>query len=110
MTGAIALAVQATQHAAIAEGAASAAAHAPDASQLSDRTPPPAQLKAKAGKSVRTRTGCLTCRDRHLKCDEGAPVCQNCLKSNRECRRGMRINWIDTQVKNPPHLIPPTGT
>ncbi|KAL2159494.1 hypothetical protein VTH06DRAFT_2499 [Thermothelomyces fergusii] len=26
-----------------------------------------------AAKSKRVRTGCLTCRERHLKCDEGAP-------------------------------------
>ncbi|KAJ4296907.1 hypothetical protein N0V90_006955 [Kalmusia sp. IMI 367209] len=105
MAGAIALAMQATQHASIAEAAN--AAHDMQQPEAQEHTPP-AQSKAKSGKSTRTRTGCLTCRDRHLKCDEGAPSCQNCLKSNRECRRGMRINWIDTQVKNPPHLIPPT--
>ncbi|KAE8348091.1 hypothetical protein BDV28DRAFT_113466 [Aspergillus coremiiformis] len=33
----------------------------------------------------RTKTGCLTCRKRRIKCDEGHPVCRNCLKSKREC-------------------------
>ncbi|KAL2262547.1 hypothetical protein VTK26DRAFT_974 [Humicola hyalothermophila] len=54
------------------------------------------------GKSKRVRTGCLTCRERHLKCDERVPECNNCLKSNRECRRGVRLNFIDVQVKEPP--------
>ncbi|KAI1504512.1 hypothetical protein F5X99DRAFT_17302 [Biscogniauxia marginata] len=33
----------------------------------------------------RTKTGCLTCRKRRIKCDEQHPVCKNCLKSKREC-------------------------
>lgn len=60
------------------------------------------------GKSKRVRTGCLTCRERHLKCDEGAPDCNNCRKSNRECKRGIRLNFIDIQVKDPP-CLPPTA-
>lgn len=58
-------------------------------------------------KSRRVRTGCLTCRERHLKCDEGMPHCNNCRKSNRECKRGVRLNFIDTRVEQPP-VIPPT--
>lgn len=33
----------------------------------------------------RTKTGCLTCRKRRIKCDEGHPTCKNCLKSKRDC-------------------------
>ncbi|KAK3991025.1 transcriptional regulatory protein moc3 [Cladorrhinum sp. PSN332] len=33
----------------------------------------------------RTKTGCLTCRKRRIKCDEGHPTCNNCKKSKREC-------------------------
>ncbi|ORY13478.1 hypothetical protein BCR34DRAFT_586445 [Clohesyomyces aquaticus] len=33
----------------------------------------------------RTKTGCLTCRKRRIKCDEAHPVCRNCQKSKREC-------------------------
>lgn len=33
----------------------------------------------------RTKTGCLTCRKRRIKCDEGRPTCNNCLKSKRQC-------------------------
>lgn len=59
-------------------------------------------------KSRRVRTGCLTCRERHLKCDEAAPDCLNCRKSSRECKRGVRLNFIDVQVRDPP-LLPPTA-
>ena len=61
-----------------------------------------------SSKPKRVRTGCLTCRERHLKCDEGMPICVNCRKSNRQCKRGVRLNFIDTQVQNPPYLIPQT--
>ncbi|KAL8936219.1 MAG: hypothetical protein Q9211_004289 [Gyalolechia sp. 1 TL-2023] len=33
----------------------------------------------------RTKTGCLTCRKRRIKCDEHHPQCKNCQKSKREC-------------------------
>ncbi|KAI5799580.1 hypothetical protein FPQ18DRAFT_365693 [Pyronema domesticum] len=54
----------------------------------------------------RVRTGCLTCRERHLKCDEGTPDCQNCRKSNRTCKRGVRLNFIDIQTEQPPFVVP----
>lgn len=61
-----------------------------------------------APKPKRVRTGCLTCRERHLKCDEGLPTCLNCTKSGKICKRGMKLNfhWID--VKNPT-ILPPTA-
>ncbi|KAG9236339.1 hypothetical protein BJ875DRAFT_482334 [Amylocarpus encephaloides] len=70
-----------------------------------DATDPPVVV---VSKPKRVRTGCLTCRERHLKCDEGLPECQNCRKSSRKCKRGVRLNFIDTQVKSPP-IIPPTA-
>ncbi|KAF6236697.1 hypothetical protein HO173_004988 [Letharia columbiana] len=33
----------------------------------------------------RTKTGCLTCRKRRIKCDETHPACRNCQKSKRDC-------------------------
>ena len=62
-------------------------------------------------KAKRTRTGCLTCRERHLKCDEALGRCLNCRKSDRICRRGVRLNFIDIQTVAPPHIIDrPHGT
>ncbi|PTU25368.1 hypothetical protein P175DRAFT_0498486 [Aspergillus ochraceoroseus IBT 24754] len=58
-------------------------------------------------KQRRVRTGCFTCRERHLKCDEAQGQCQNCRRSGRICRRGIRLNFIDTQTVTPPHYIKP---
>ncbi|OJJ47037.1 hypothetical protein ASPZODRAFT_15721 [Penicilliopsis zonata CBS 506.65] len=35
---------------------------------------------------MRSRTGCLTCRQRKLKCDEQKPQCSQCRRGARECR------------------------
>ena len=67
-----------------------------------------AEAPPTASKPRRVRTGCLTCRKRHLKCDEAFPLCMNCKKSNRECKRGIRLNFHDTTVKEPPQLLPRT--
>jgi hypothetical protein len=37
------------------------------------------------GQGLRTRTGCITCRKRHLKCDEQKPACNLCTKSGQTC-------------------------
>lgn len=34
---------------------------------------------------LRTRTGCITCKKRHLKCDEAKPQCINCIRSKKVC-------------------------
>ncbi|KAF2235613.1 hypothetical protein EV356DRAFT_444829 [Viridothelium virens] len=36
-------------------------------------------------KHRRTRSGCYTCRNRRVKCDEKHPICERCRKGNREC-------------------------
>ncbi|KAI0161841.1 hypothetical protein GGR52DRAFT_586104 [Hypoxylon sp. FL1284] len=33
----------------------------------------------------RLSRGCLRCRQRHVKCDEGKPSCQRCIKRNEVC-------------------------
>ncbi|KAM5361833.1 hypothetical protein ACJZ2D_012863 [Fusarium nematophilum] len=33
----------------------------------------------------KSRRGCLECKRRHVKCDEGRPICRLCLTSGREC-------------------------
>ena len=71
---------------------------------------PPAETGStgSASKPKRVRTGCLTCRERHLKCDEGVPTCINCRKSNRACKRGVRLNFIDTKVEDT-RIVPPSA-
>ncbi|KAI1115293.1 hypothetical protein F5Y14DRAFT_440623 [Nemania sp. NC0429] len=46
---------------------------------------PGAVMTAGRHKKRRTKTGCLTCRKRRIKCDELHPTCKNCQKSKREC-------------------------
>ncbi|KAF2788726.1 hypothetical protein K505DRAFT_254843 [Melanomma pulvis-pyrius CBS 109.77] len=60
-------------------------------------------------KPKRVRTGCLTCRERHLKCDEAMPICHNCRKSNRQCKRGVRLNFMENQCEKDCYIIPPSA-
>ncbi|RAO67520.1 uncharacterized protein BHQ10_003532 [Talaromyces amestolkiae] len=45
----------------------------------------------------RGRTGCLTCRRRHLKCDEEKPVCGRCRRTARECIPDDLLTFRDSQ-------------
>ncbi|KAF7134154.1 hypothetical protein CNMCM5793_005833 [Aspergillus hiratsukae] len=40
----------------------------------------------------RTKTGCLTCRRRRIKCGEERPKCNNCIETKRECEG--YIPWV----------------
>ncbi|KAB8079158.1 hypothetical protein BDV29DRAFT_164983 [Aspergillus leporis] len=37
------------------------------------------------GRGLRTSTGCLICKSRHVKCDEVRPQCAPCAKGQRPC-------------------------
>ncbi|KAH8698420.1 fungal-specific transcription factor domain-containing protein [Talaromyces proteolyticus] len=50
---------------------------------LSQQVQPP--LKRRRGKAF---TGCLTCRERKIKCDETRPICKNCERSRLYVCRG----------------------
>ncbi|KIX01827.1 uncharacterized protein Z518_09554 [Rhinocladiella mackenziei CBS 650.93] len=46
-------------------------------------------------KHTKVTTGCLTCKSRHLKCDEGEPNCLKCTRSGRQCEGYVRRKaWI----------------
>lgn len=50
----------------------------------------------------RTFTGCRTCRNRHLKCDESKPTCTACRRLNIECEGyAPSLLWVDEQPTNP---------
>ncbi|RCK64384.1 White-opaque regulator 1 [Candida viswanathii] len=62
----------------------------------------------------RTRTGCLTCRKRRIKCDERKPSCFNCERSKKVClgyqdllnlqpRKRNRDTSLDLPKEQPPH-------
>ncbi|KAL1987300.1 hypothetical protein VTN96DRAFT_4328 [Rasamsonia emersonii] len=59
------------------EATGPASAKGPDPE--SKNVPPP------RGPKRRTKTGCLTCRKRRIKCGEEKPKCKNCIKARREC-------------------------
>lgn len=39
----------------------------------------------------RTRSGCLNCRGKKRKCDEGKPECLRCQRRHERCQWGMRV-------------------
>lgn len=47
------------------------------------------------GTRRRTRTGCLTCRTRRIKCDEARPACRRCREGNIECSGYERKRHLD---------------
>lgn len=49
------------------------------------KQPTLAQPVSELKKHKRTRSGCLTCRARRIKCDETRPVCERCRKGSRDC-------------------------
>ncbi|KAK2054448.1 hypothetical protein LY76DRAFT_628920 [Colletotrichum caudatum] len=56
----------------------------------------------------KTRTGCITCKKRHVRCDEGKPTCQNCAKSKKECEGYMAFSKEFTLFPSDlmTHLLP----
>ncbi|KAK4938459.1 hypothetical protein LTR10_021088 [Elasticomyces elasticus] len=46
---------------------------------------PATEAAQKQAAKRRTKTGCLTCRKRRIKCGEEKPTCKNCVKSKRDC-------------------------
>ena len=51
---------------------------------------------------TRSRNGCITCRTRHIKCDENKPVCFNCQRSNRNCVHGQRYTFKNYTAERGP--------
>jgi len=58
-----------------------------EAAQYALLPPEPKEFQRTVVKKIkrRTKTGCMTCRKRRIKCDEAHPSCNNCKKSKREC-------------------------
>ncbi|KIV80886.1 hypothetical protein PV11_08353 [Exophiala sideris] len=42
----------------------------------------------------KTRTACITCKNRRVRCDEERPNCQRCIKAGRSCE-GYRLIVVD---------------
>ncbi|KAJ0159183.1 putative transcriptional regulatory protein C15D4.02 [Colletotrichum tanaceti] len=50
-----------------------------------DRTPIAYRPRHTRTSTPKVRTGCVTCKKRHIKCDEAKPHCMNCLKTRGLC-------------------------
>ncbi|KAI0836544.1 hypothetical protein F5Y06DRAFT_273718 [Hypoxylon sp. FL0890] len=57
--------------------------------------------------SPKVRTGCLTCKVRKVKCDEGKPNCQRCVSTGRKCD-GYAVPPSSSSLSwhRPRHLFP----
>lgn len=55
--------------------------------------------------SLRTKTGCLTCRKRRKKCDEQRPKCGGCAASQRACT-WPTIDLLVDRRNRPRHALP----
>ncbi|GFF80806.1 C6 zinc finger domain protein [Aspergillus lentulus] len=47
----------------------------------------------------RTRSGCLNCRKKRRKCDEGKPTCLRCRKRGESCQWGMRVTFREANTQ-----------
>ncbi|KAF2675808.1 hypothetical protein K458DRAFT_323648 [Lentithecium fluviatile CBS 122367] len=56
----------------------------------------PRKPRPSRARGLRTTTGCLTCRKRRVKCDEGKPRCRQCTKSERGCVYGQSTDVTAT--------------
>lgn len=51
-------------------------------------------------KHTKTFSGCWTCRERHVKCDEGKPTCNRCHKAGIDCQGyGIKLVWSDPNTQ-----------
>ncbi|SGZ49488.1 CIC11C00000000772 [Sungouiella intermedia] len=60
-----------------------------------ERVPGVATMDGRSQKSKsKSRTGCITCKFKRLKCDEQKPFCNNCTKKNIKCGGyATRFKW-----------------
>lgn len=69
----------------------------------------PKNAKGKRRYAPKSRGGCATCRDRHIRCDQRRPRCSACQKSSRQCDFSVEQNAI-RQGKLRVVLWEPTGS
>ncbi|KPI37813.1 putative transcriptional regulatory protein [Cyphellophora attinorum] len=71
---------------------------------------PELKERRKRNCTKKTRTGCLTCKQRRVKCDEHKPACWNCLKSSaRVCEGFPFVKPDDVEPDNGFHVRLETG-
>ncbi|KAI8953019.1 hypothetical protein F4801DRAFT_539154 [Xylaria longipes] len=58
--------------------------------------------------NIKVRTGCLTCKIRKVKCDEGKPHCRRCTRTGRKCDGYTPTRTTSSALSwhRPRHLFP----
>lgn len=51
-------------------------------------------MESQGRRGSKTRTACITCKNRRVKCGEERPYCQRCIKAGRRCE-GYRLLVVD---------------
>ncbi|KAK9479535.1 hypothetical protein V1514DRAFT_319029 [Lipomyces japonicus] len=59
--------------------------HAPWLRKTTDFSEHDARIVSKRKSHRKSKTGCITCRQRRVKCDEQLPVCTNCVRHRVRC-------------------------
>ncbi|ESK88709.1 c6 transcription factor, partial [Moniliophthora roreri MCA 2997] len=74
---------------------------------MSSGTPPKRSIRL----HNKTRSGCATCKKRHVKCDETKPICHNCFRRGIDCVWKKKKNLREaTLALYKPLTIPPPVT
>ncbi|EZF59930.1 hypothetical protein H104_07135 [Trichophyton rubrum CBS 289.86] len=47
----------------------------------------------------RRRTGCWTCKEKHVQCTEEKPRCSRCVRLNLDCVRGLKLLWKEDALQ-----------
>ncbi|OJJ47340.1 hypothetical protein ASPZODRAFT_16020 [Penicilliopsis zonata CBS 506.65] len=62
-------------------------------------------MKRTRAKGPKVRTGCVTCKIRHVKCDEAKPACGQCTRTGRTCDGYPEPAPRQKKEKNPPAVL-----
>lgn len=62
----------------------------------------------KRPKYTRSKTGCLTCRTKKIKCDETKPICTKCVHGQRECTWPKDVQVNPSATSSAPSSRPST--
>lgn len=64
------------------------------------------EKKIAGSKRRKTFTGCWTCRQRHVKCDEQRPICKRCVTGNFACQGySTRLRWLTPTNEREPKKL-----
>ncbi|KAH8808719.1 hypothetical protein F5884DRAFT_753238 [Xylogone sp. PMI_703] len=68
-----------------------------------------AKVRRSRASKPKVRTGCTTCKIRHVKCDETKPACMRCVKFGRQCDGYAQVKTSEPASSSSRTLQPKTG-